>query len=237
MAGIDVTAHKRAVYRYLGATYAWNQFRHANWITRRTYGPSFDKLVNDARRKVGLKVGGGVDKVLYTKLRAVGAYDAYGDSLLLKYAAAHPGDTLVYPFPQGYSSSICQGLHETGGLPNNWAIDFCARPGTPVVAVEAGVISRLSGKAPGQDVNDPTGAFGWSVYIEALRTYTYFITHLGTRPSELRVGLKVQPGDLIGHIGDQDFRDDHCHYGVSSTKGPADAKKRITAVSKARRIH
>jgi hypothetical protein len=91
--GKDVTAHKRAVYRYIGASYAWNKFRHANWVTRRTYGPSFNRLVDDARHKAGLVSGGGVDKALYTRLRLVGAYDAYGDLLLSQYAAAHPSLT------------------------------------------------------------------------------------------------------------------------------------------------
>ena len=90
MTGIDVTAHKRAVYRYLEATYAWKKFSRSNWLVRRTYGPSFNVLVDNARRKAGLREGGGIDSVMYGKLRRVNAYDAYGDVLLARYAEAHP---------------------------------------------------------------------------------------------------------------------------------------------------
>jgi hypothetical protein len=90
MVGRDITAHKRAVYRYVGATYSWKKFSHSNAASRRTYGPRFDILVGDARHKAGLAVKGGVDESLYRALRSAGAYDAYSDWLLAEYAAAHP---------------------------------------------------------------------------------------------------------------------------------------------------
>jgi hypothetical protein len=64
----------------------------------------------------------------------------------------------------------------------------------------------------------------------------YYITHQGRRYPTLRVGMKVQAGDLIGFVGDQRFRPDHAHVGVRSPKSEADAKARITAVSKAPRV-
>jgi len=233
MMGVDVTAHKRAVYRYLGATYAWKKLTHSNVVTRRTYGGGFDKLVNDARHQSGLPEGRGVDAALYTRLRAKSAYLPYEDSLLLRYAAAHPVLSVCNPIPLGHSGSVCQDLHQTAGLPGNWAIDFCANPNTPVVACEAGVVTRFSGHDPTDDQADRDGVFGYTVYFRALRTYEYFVTHLGRYPTGLSVGDKVVPGTVIGYVGDQRYRIDHTHYGVSSTLGQSDAKKRITAVKKA----
>jgi len=90
MTGVDVTAHKRAVYRDNNASYSWKKLTHSNWLSRRTYGPAFDKLVNDSRHRYGLKPDRGIDNELYQELRAHNQYLAYEDSLLKEYAAAHP---------------------------------------------------------------------------------------------------------------------------------------------------
>ena len=42
--------------------------------------------------------------------------------------------------------------------------------------------------------------------------------------------------DLIGYVGDQRYRSDHLHLGVTSPHGEADAKKRIQAVAAAPRV-
>ena len=43
-------------------------------------------------------------------------------------------------------------------------------------------------------------------------------------------------GHVIGWVGDQEFRPDHIHGGVTSPKGEADAKAKIEAVADAPRI-
>src|SRR5262245_21687747 len=47
---------------------------------------------------------------------------------------------LAYPHPAGAPNSIANGIpkgfHETGGLANNWALDFMAPGGTPLLAPE-----------------------------------------------------------------------------------------------------
>ena len=64
---------------------------------------------------------------------------------------------------------------------------------------------------------------------------TFVYMHLDT-PSELNEGDVLNPGDLIGYVGDQRFRPDHLHLGVNSPKGEADAKARIQAVARAPRV-
>lgn len=141
--------------------------------------------------------------------------------------------SLVFPIAAPHSAVFVGGLHETDGLPGYWALDFICKAGLGIVAPERGTITKFSGHDPTDDGADSIGAYGWSTYITTPAGYVYYATHQGRRYPTLRVGMKVQPGDLIGYVGDQRFRPDHLHLGVHSPKGEADAKARITAVSKA----
>jgi len=125
------------------------------------------------------------------------------------------------------------GLHETDGVANNWALDFICKAGLGIVAPEGGEITRFSGHDPSDDTADRNGVYGWTTYLRTPAGYLYFITHQGRRYPTLRVGMHVQAGDLIGFVGDQRYRPDHAHIGVNSPKSEADARARITAVSKA----
>ncbi len=128
------------------------------------------------------------------------------------------------------------GLHETSGLAGNWALDFICHAGLAVCAPEACTVTRFSGHDPSDDQADKTGVYGWTTYLNTPAGYVYFATHQGRRYPTLRVGQRLQPGDLIGFVGDQRYRPDHLHLGVTSPKGEADAKARITAVSRAPRV-
>jgi murein DD-endopeptidase MepM/ murein hydrolase activator NlpD len=144
--------------------------------------------------------------------------------------------TLVFPIADPDSHVFVGGLHETGGLPGYWALDFICKAGLGIVAPEAGVVRKFSGRDPSDDSADAIGAYGWTTYLQTKAGYTYFITHQGRRYPTLRVGMQVQAGDLLGYVGDQRFRPDHAHVAVHSPKSEADAKARITAVSKAPRV-
>jgi len=150
-------------------------------------------------------------------------------------AAPTKRPNLVFPIAGPDSHVFVGGMHPTGGLAHNWALDFICKAGLGVVAPEAGTVTRFSGHDPSDDSADARGVYGWTTYIETPAGYMYFITHQGRRYPTLRPGMKVQAGDLIGYVGDQRFRPDHAHVGVTSPKGDADAKTRITAVSKAPR--
>ena len=128
------------------------------------------------------------------------------------------------------------GLHPTAGLAHNWALDFICHAGLGICAPETATVTRFSGHDPSDDTADKNGVYGWSTYLRTAAGYVYFITHQGRRLPSLRVGQHVQAGDLLGYVGDQRYRSDHAHIGVTSPKGEADAKARITAVSKARRV-
>ncbi len=141
---------------------------------------------------------------------------------------------LVYPIA-GDFNVFEGGLHETAGVSGNWSIDFICKAGLGVVAVEDATITRFSGHDPSDDSSDAQGVYGWSTWYLTADGYKYFATHQGRRYPTLRVGMKVQAGDLIGYVGDQRYRADHLHLGVNSPKGEADAKARIKQVAAAPR--
>lgn len=145
--------------------------------------------------------------------------------------------TLVFPIAAAPDIHvIVGGLHETDGLNGNWAIDFICHAGLGICSPEAATVTRFSGHDPSDDTADQNGVYGWTTYLTTPTGYVYFITHQGRRYPTLRVGQKLVAGDLIGFVGDQRYRPDHAHIGVTSPKGEADAKARITAVSKAPRV-
>lgn len=143
---------------------------------------------------------------------------------------------IVYPIANPDIEVFEGGLHETSGVNGNWSIDFICKAGAGIVAVEDATITRFSGRDPSDDQADAQGVYGWSTWYRTPAGYTYFATHQGRRYPTLRVGMKVQAGDLIGYVGDQRFRPDHLHLGVNSPKGEADAKVRIKQVAAAPRV-
>lgn len=143
---------------------------------------------------------------------------------------------LVYPIANPDFHVIEGGLHETAGVNGNWAIDFICKAGLGIVAVEDAVITRFSGHDPSDDSADANGVYGWSTWYRTPAGYVYFATHQGRRYPTLRVGMNVKAGDLIGYVGDQRYRSDHLHLGVTSPKGVADAKARILKVASAPRV-
>ena len=143
---------------------------------------------------------------------------------------------IVYPIANPDLHVIEGSIHVTAGLPGYMAIDFICKAGAGIVAVESGVVTRFSGHDPSDDEADAAGIYGWSTYFRTAAGYTYYVTHQGRRYPTLRVGMSVKAGDLIGYVGDQRYRSDHVHYAVHSPKSEADARARITAVSKAPRV-
>jgi hypothetical protein len=154
---------------------------------------------------------------------------------MLKALDAPSGPALVFPIASDLNVLV-GGMHPTAGLAHNWALDFICHAGLGICAPEAATVTRFSGHDPSDDQADKDGVYGWTTYLRTPAGYEYFITHQGRRYPTLRVGMNVQPGDLLGFVGDQRYRSDHAHIGVTSPKGDADAKARITAVSKAPRV-
>lgn len=232
MTGYDVWGAKRAVYRFLGDGAKWQGFLKQTNKQKMTFGEFFKEDVGLAQDQLTAgRTRGQFDEGTLRALEDAGAFDEIAKGLWRMQFPPPP--EIVFPVPIGYDVTVCQGLHPTAGLMANWAIDFCAPPKTPIVSSEAGTVFKLSGHPPSEDTWDAMGIFGWTVYVRTHHGYVYFITHLGSRT--VKLGQAVKACQIVGYVGDQHYRPDHCHVGVTSPLGPADARKRITAVSKAPR--
>ena len=141
---------------------------------------------------------------------------------------------LCYPHPDGrhLSRPPYGDLHPTAGLPGNWALDFMAPGGTPILAPQDSTVTRWSGHDPAQGVTQGD-IFGWSLYLTTSGRVVYFCTHMGDRTA--KVGAKVRKGDLIGHVGHWPGAPgrSHTHLGVTHPMGRRASVARIEAVAKA----
>jgi murein DD-endopeptidase MepM/ murein hydrolase activator NlpD len=141
---------------------------------------------------------------------------------------------LCYPHPSGLGlhRPPYGDLHQTAGLPGNWALDFMAPGGTPLLAPQDATVTRWSGHDPSEGVLDGD-IFGLSMYLRTVGGVSYFATHLGDRVAS--VGRKVKRGDLLGHVGHwpNDPGRSHTHLGVTHPMGRRASVYRIENVAKA----
>lgn len=96
--------------------------------------------------------------------------------------------------------------HPTAGLPGYPAVDYFAKPGTPVRAPENGAIVRHSGRGgtSGQ-------VYGVSLYYDGYETGNgYFITHL----SWVAPIGRYRKGDEIGRVSPWSGGAPHAHVGI-----------------------
>jgi len=79
-----------------------------------------------------------------------------------------------------------------GGSRPHEATDVLAPRGTPVLAVDAGTIKKLFTSKPG----------GLTVYqFDPQVVYCYYYAHLDRYATNLKEGMTVNRGDLIGYVG------------------------------------
>lgn len=146
---------------------------------------------------------------------------------------------LIHPIPFGYQCTV-GGDHRTAGdamFAQNWARDFLVPAGTPFLCPEVATIVKLSGHDPADDKADRDGVFGWSIHFETPDEWHYFLTHLGKRAPGIKVGDRFEQGAILGWVGDQGFRPDHGHLGVTAPSGAkAPAVARMGAIVAAARV-
>lgn len=146
---------------------------------------------------------------------------------------------LCYPHPSGtvLGRPTARGIHTTDGLPGNYALDFMAPGGTPVLAPQGGTITRISGHRV-LDYVLGSSIMGRSVYLKTSGGVVYFATHLGDDLSQwCKVGDKVRIGQRLGTVAHwpHDEGRSHTHLGVTHPMGKVAAVARIVAVAKAPR--
>ena len=234
LAGKDVEAVRRACIRYLDDDTLWLAFTKMPVVQRRTFGPGMKNLVQRSERRAKIVADGIAGPGLNRVLDKAGAYDATCYRLFAEWKAAQL--TLCYPHPQQYLSTVCQTQHATAGLIGNWAYDFCAPGGTPVVAVVEAEVVKISGHPPDEVIDPSLGIFGWNLYYSTPEGYRWFSTHYGEL--SVRVGQKLKVGQRVGKVGHWPGEPSrsHTHLGVTSPHGSADAKVWIRRVANAPRV-
>ena len=99
----------------------------------------------------------------------------------------------ILAFPvQGYERALRDNFNERRGSVRHEAIDIMAPRGTPVVAVDSGVIVKLFKSVPG----------GLTIYqFDDSATIAYYYAHLDRYAEGLREGASVKQGQVIGYVG------------------------------------
>jgi murein DD-endopeptidase MepM/ murein hydrolase activator NlpD len=149
------------------------------------------------------------------------ALDATAQQLIRDdYKQQHPPPppmpSLVYPHDKDWHSYCGGYVHVTGGISGNYALDFLASPGTPVLAPEAGTVSRTSGYDPASGLHGSNrDVFGWSIYLRC-RYGFFYSTHYGRLL--VGAGAQVKAGDVVGFVGHWpgDVGRSHTHLGYTS---------------------
>lgn len=237
LVGGDVEAVRRGGIRFLHDDKLWGAYQDMNQAAAQTFGGGMANLVKRVQAGGHLMIDGVAGPAVDHLLRSHGAYDSVCDALLDEYADNHPAVTEWYPQMNGPHEYVCQGFHPTEGLPGNWAIDFCAPGGTPVVASFAGRIERLSGHDPATGTHGRyRDIFGWSTYIRRADGVLAYLTHQGSRA--VAEGQTVAAGQVIGSVGHWPGNPgrSHTHLGITSPKGATDAKRIIRAISLAPKV-
>jgi peptidoglycan LD-endopeptidase LytH len=95
------------------------------------------------------------------------------------------------------------------GSRSHEAIDIMASRGTPVVAAENGRIKKLFTSKAG----------GLTIYqFDPSETYVYYYAHLDSYAENVKEGMEVKKGDVIGYVGstgNASKNAPHLHFAIS----------------------
>ena len=120
-----------------------------------------------------------------------------------------PGDAPVYSYPLGTVARWGEGVsghqhradHEAGGSKHNWesrnGVDLPVPEGTPVYAVESGVIHRGFGDGHSKD----PALHGTRLHLAGDSHDDYYYAHLSRLAPGIEPGTRVEAGQIIGYSG------------------------------------
>ena len=105
-------------------------------------------------------------------------------------------DDVVFPVADGYGRPLIDsyGFPRMPGTPDeHWheGIDIFAPAGTPLVATERGVVTRVGSGRLG----------GLTVWVKGESGAAWYYAHLQSHADGLHEGMVVEAGDVIGYVG------------------------------------
>jgi hypothetical protein len=124
---------------------------------------------------------------------------------------APTGASMVFPLPKGTSfqrggGAAAHGSRALGNWQSDNAVDIMIAPGTPVLSVVDGVVSKVSGQA---GFGSGGTIFGFSVTIDGAGN-RFFYTHLGA--VYVKAGQRVSRGQVIGRAAAGTPGGPHLHF-------------------------
>jgi murein DD-endopeptidase MepM/ murein hydrolase activator NlpD len=127
---------------------------------------------------------------------------------------AEPGPLATRNLGLPVANITAKDIHDTfnqsrgNGERRHEATDIMAPKGTPVLAVDNGLIQKLFTSKPG----------GLTIYqYDPTEKYAYYYAHLDRYATGIREGQLVRKGDLIGYVGvtgNSDPNAPHLHFGI-----------------------
>ncbi len=157
---------------------------------------------NHRRGRLARWIGGAIAVVVVLAASAPGAATVVvGDAATVELGAVRvvpePSDDLllfpVSPFPRCVVADNFGGFSKANGSGGHQGVDIGADEGTPVYAVEDGVLTRRL-----TDLGSAAG-LGWILLGTSDTQYRYY--HLFDFAEGLEEGSRVERGDVIGSVG------------------------------------
>ncbi len=124
-------------------------------------------------------------------------------------AALPLASQLLIPVAGIHASALIDTYNEARGLERHHeAIDIPAPTGTQVFAVADGTIAKLFNSKPG----------GLTVYqFDTSATFAYYYAHLDRYAADIKEGMSLKRGDLVGYVGTSGNADPgtpHLHFAM-----------------------
>lgn len=197
------------------------------------FGPKTKRAVQRVQRRFGMTRTGVAGPPLlkrlglFKKIRAASAKVAAPLAAAATPPAVVPGASPyldLFPvvgentYSDDFGAPRHQGAHE--------GVDIMAAKGTPLVAVAAGTVLRLS--------RVETGLAGLSVWLKRADGTEYFYAHMDTVADGLDAGSAVAVGQVIGTVGntgDARYGAHHLHFEIHpGGGGPTDPYPHLMSV-------
>ncbi len=190
------------------------------------FGPATKRAVKRIQKRFKMKATGVADAKLLKRLglrtRTAAAAPATPAAPVVAPGASPYLDVFPvlgdYTYSDDYGAPRHQGAHE--------GVDIMADRGTPLVAVTAATVNRLS--------RTESGLGGINIWLERADGTEYYYAHMHSIADGLAEGGKVIAGQVIGTVGntgDARYGAPHLHFEIRlAGSGPTDPYSHLVAV-------